>query len=111
MRNEFHLENYLSRIGYSGPLKADYATLAGLKSAHLDALPFEGLDPLLGRAVKLDLASLQAKLVDGDRGGYCFEQNALFRAALEAVGFKITPLAARVRWMSPPDSSLGPKAH
>ena len=31
------------------------------------------------------------------RGGYCFEQNTLFQAALEALGYRVTPLAARVR--------------
>ena len=30
---------------------------------------------LLDRPPKLDLASLQAKMVAGGRGGYCFEQN------------------------------------
>ena len=41
---------------------------------------------MLGRPVRLDLASLQGKLIDSRRGGYCEEQNALFRAALEAIG-------------------------
>lgn len=111
MATEFRLENYLARIGYRGPIEANYKTLAALKTAHLAAIPFEGLDPLLGRPVKLDLASLQAKLVDGNRGGYCFEHNSIFKAALEAIGFKVIPLAGRVRWMSPPDSPLGPKVH
>jgi N-hydroxyarylamine O-acetyltransferase len=35
--------------------------------------------------------------VAGRRGGYCFEQNTLFRAALERLGFRVTSLAARVR--------------
>ena len=33
----------------------------------------------------------------GRRGGYCFEQNTLFKAALEALGYRVTALAARVR--------------
>ena len=33
------------------------------------------------------------------------------RAALQAIGFQVTGLAGRVRWMSPPDSPLGPKTH
>jgi N-hydroxyarylamine O-acetyltransferase len=61
------------------------------------AIPFENLDILLGRQISLDLAALQLKLVGGRRGGYCFEQNTLFRAALEALGFAVTSLAARVR--------------
>ena len=111
MESEFRLQDYLARIGYRGPVKADLATLKALQLAHLDAIPFEALDPLLGRPVKLDLASVQAKLVNGGRGGYCYEHNLLLRAALSAIGFAVTGLAGRVRWMSPPDSPLGAKTH
>src|ERR1700746_504244 len=111
MQNEFQLDNYLARIGYEGPLEPTYKTLAALQTAHLDAIPFEGIDPLLGRPVKLDLASVQAKLVDSRRGGYCFEQNTLFKAALEALGSRVRGFGARVGWMSPPDSPLGPRVH
>jgi N-hydroxyarylamine O-acetyltransferase len=109
--NGFRLENYLARIGYHGPTEVNYKTLAALQALHLDAIPFEALDPFLRRPVNLDLASVVAKLVDSERGGYCFEQNLLFKAALERIGFEVTPLAGRVRWMSPPDSPLGPKTH
>jgi N-hydroxyarylamine O-acetyltransferase len=109
--NGFRLENYLARIGYHGPTEVNYKTLAALQALHLDAIPFEALDPFLRRPVNLDLASVVAKLVDSRRGGYCFEQNLLFKAALERIGFQVTGLAGRVRWMSPPDSPLGPKTH
>lgn len=111
MASEFRLDRYLARIGYAGELAPDLATLAALQAAHVDAIPFESFDPLLRRPVPLDLASLQAKLVDGRRGGYCFEQNLLFKAVLEAIGFAVTGLTARVRWMSPADSPLGPREH
>lgn len=111
MSNEFRLDNYLARIGFGGTIGSDFATLAAIHAAHVDAIPFEGFDPLLRRPVNLDLASVQEKLVDRRRGGYCFEQNALFKAALETIGFKVTGLGVRVRWMSPPDSPLGPKTH
>jgi N-hydroxyarylamine O-acetyltransferase len=111
MREEFRLENYLARIGYRGARVADLETLKSLQLSHLDAIPFEGIDPLLGRPVKLDLASVQAKLVDSGRGGYCYEHNLLFRAALAAIGFAVTGLAGRPRWVAPPGSPLGPKTH
>ncbi len=91
------LRAYLRRIRYAGPLAATRATLEALHLAHATAIPFENLDILLGRPIRLDLGSLQAKLVAGGRGGYCFEQNALFAAALEEIGFGVTRLAARVR--------------
>jgi N-hydroxyarylamine O-acetyltransferase len=105
------LDQYFDRIGFKAPFNSDLATLSALHSAHVDAIPFEGADPLLGRPVLLDLPALEAKLVHGRRGGYCFEQNTLFKAVLEQIGFKVTGLAARVRWMSPPDSPLGPREH
>jgi len=111
MTDAFDLDAYFRRIGYGGPARPDLATLAALHARQVDAIPFESLDPLMGRPVRLDIASLQAKLVDSRRGGYCFEQNGLFKAALEAIGFTVAGLGGRVRWMSPPDAPLGPRSH
>jgi len=105
------LKAYCARIGYSGSMLPDLATLRGLHAAHAAAIPFEGLDPFCRRPVRLDFASLHDKIIVGRRGGYCFEQNALFQAALGQIGFAVTGLAARVRWMSPPESPLGPREH
>ncbi len=88
---------YCRRIGYSGDLQSTIATLRALHRAHVGAIPFENIDALLGRPILLDPASLQAKLVIARRGGYCFEQNLLFKDVLESVGFRVTGLAARVR--------------
>ena len=76
--------------------------------AHATRIPFENLDILLGRGISLDLKSLQAKLVDGRRGGYCFEHNTLFAAVLESLGFAVTRLAARVRFGS---NTIRPRSH
>ena len=111
MSSKFQLDNYLNRIGHRGAIRPDLPTLSAIHAAHVNAIPFEDIDPLLRRPVNLDLASLQEKLVDSRRGGYCFEQNSLFRAALEAIGFQVTGLGARVRWMSPPNGPLGPRTH
>ena len=107
----FDLDAYLRRIGYDGPHEPTLAVLSAIHALHPAAIAFETLDPLLGRPVSLDLDALQAKLVGQRRGGYCFEQNALFRAALEALGFQVTPLIARVVWMAPPDRPLGARNH
>lgn len=104
------LDAYFARIGYTGPREPTLATLEGLHARHPRAIPFENLTPLLGETPKLDLQSLQAKLVAGRRGGYCFEHNGLFKAALEALGFEVEPLAARVQWNVPPERH-GPRTH
>src|SRR3954447_21176163 len=111
MADGLQLDRYLARIGYAGPLAPDLSTLAALQAAHVDAIPFEALDPLMGRPVHVDLPSVQQKLVFGRRGGYCFEQNVLFQAVLGRVGFKVTGLTGRVRWRSAPDDPLGPRQH
>ena len=111
MADGLELERYLARIGHRGPLAPDMATLTALQAAHVDAIPFEALDPLMGRPVLVDLRSVEQKLVRSRRGGYCFEQNVLFLAVLEAIGFKATGLTGRVRWRSAPDDPLGPRQH
>ncbi|CAM5589657.1 Arylamine N-acetyltransferase OS=Streptomyces tendae OX=1932 GN=GUR47_18485 PE=3 SV=1 [Streptomyces tendae] len=93
----FSLDAYLERIGWEGGRRPDPDTLRGVQLAHLRAIPFENLDALGGRAPSLDLADLMTKLVHGRRrGGYCYEHNTLFAAALEALGARVTRLTARV---------------
>jgi N-hydroxyarylamine O-acetyltransferase len=88
---ELDLDGYLKRIGVDEP------NLRSVMAGHLANIPFENVDAYIGRVPELDLASVQAKLVQRRRGGYCFEQNALYAAALERLGFDVTRLAARTR--------------
>ena len=104
------LDAYFKRVGYTGPGTATLATLRELHNLHPQAIPFENLDPLLGRPVKLDIVSLEGKLVDGGRGGYCFEQNLLFANVLRALGFAVQEGTARVRW-SVPSGAHTPRVH
>jgi N-hydroxyarylamine O-acetyltransferase len=107
----FDLDSYLQRIGYAGPQTATLDTLEAIHALHPAAIPFENLNPLLGWPVALDLDSLQAKLVAKRRGGWCFEQNALFFQALKALGFSVSGLGARVLWNTAPDSPVGARNH
>ncbi len=111
MNASFDLDAYLERIGYRGPRTATLDTLEAVHALHPAAIPFENLNPLLRWPVGLDAESLQTKLVTGGRGGWCFEHNTLFRHALQALGFSVTNLAARVVWNAPPDSPVGPRNH
>jgi N-hydroxyarylamine O-acetyltransferase len=92
----FDPDAWLRRIGYDGPRTPTLATLRGLVEAHATAITYETVDPLLGRPPSLDLGDLQAKMIARRRGGYCFEQNMLFRAGLRALGFVVASLQARV---------------
>ncbi len=91
------LDAYFARIGYTGETRTTVETLRAIHLAHGTHIPFENLDIHLGRSIRIDLESVQAKLVRDQRGGYCFEQNTLLAAALERLGFPVTRLAARVR--------------
>lgn len=104
------LDAYFRRIGYPGPRSATLETLRELHRLHPQAIAFENLDPLLKRPVKLDLPSIEAKLVNGRRGGYCWEQNLLIAHVLRAIGFKVQEAAARVRWSVPPGTKM-PRTH
>ncbi|GAA3127349.1 arylamine N-acetyltransferase [Streptomyces rectiviolaceus] len=94
---ELDIEAYLARVGHEGEAKPDFETLRALHRAHVAAIPFENLEMMVGRPVPLDLAALQDKLVRQRRGGYCYEQNLLFAAALDRIGFAVTGLGGRVR--------------
>ncbi len=104
------LDAYFKRVGYDGPRAPTLATLRELHRLQPQVIAFENLDPLLKRPVKLDAASLEAKLVRGGRGGYCFEQNLLFGRVLRALGFKVQEATARVRWSVPPGVNT-PRVH
>lgn len=104
------LAAYFRRIGYTGSAEPSLETLRALQSLHPLAIPFENIDAFAGVPVRLDLESLQGKLVAQRRGGYCFEQNTLFAAVLTAVGFDVTALSARVVWERPADE-VRPRTH
>lgn len=89
---QFEQNAWLERIGYSGPLTPTLATLNRLIFAHAHSISYETLDIMLGRPPKLDVSTLQSKMISGGRGGYCFEQNMLFRAGLRSLGYRITSL-------------------
>ena len=73
----FNLDGYLARIGWNGPREATFATLPAVLRAHMTRIPFENLDVLLGRGIRIDPESVYAKLVAARRGGYCFEHGTL----------------------------------
>lgn len=91
------LAAYLRRIDHPVPTAPDLATLRSLHVAHTAAIVFENLDIQRGLGIDLDLDRVQAKLVGARRGGYCFEQNTLFSAVLEHLGYAVTRLCGRVR--------------
>jgi N-hydroxyarylamine O-acetyltransferase len=101
----FDLDAYLERIGLNGR-----PSIARVHRAHLTSIPFENLDPHQGLPVSLEVEDLQRKLVRERRGGYCFEQNLLLKAALEALGLQVDAMLARVK-RGAPAGVVRPRSH
>lgn len=104
------LDAYFKRIGYAGPREASLDVLRELHIRHTQAIAFENLSPYLRLDMALDPASLYDKLVHGQRGGYCYEQNGLFKHVLDTLGFETHGLAGRVLWNMPADRR-SPRTH
>ncbi|MGH2880148.1 MAG: arylamine N-acetyltransferase family protein [Solirubrobacteraceae bacterium] len=95
---------YLSRIGLPGG-----GDIAAVHRAHATSIPFENLDPHQGLGVSLEAEEIERKLVGRRRGGYCFEQNLLLKAALEEMGAEVDAYLARVRWRA--NGAVRPRGH
>lgn len=113
------VDAYLRRLGFDAPRSASGSVAGGSGSGfgsggnpvlpaptlellrelhlrHLRAVPFENLSVHLGDEIVLEERRLVEKVVQGRRGGFCYELNGAFGALLGALGFEVTLLAARV---------------
>jgi len=98
-------EAYLRRIGIDPASvgEPDLRTAARIQRAHVTTVPFENLsivgDPGsedAGEGVVLSMAAIYDKVVDRERGGYCFELNGLCNWLLAELGYDVDRVAARV---------------
>lgn len=94
-RVRIDIAGYLARIGAGVRTNADADALRRLQVAHLEYVPFENLDIVMGRPISLAIPALEAKIVGARRGGFCYELNGLFAELLEGLGFPVTRLAAQ----------------
>jgi N-hydroxyarylamine O-acetyltransferase len=98
-------DRYLARLGLDpdGAWPPTRETLARLQSAHVTTVPFETLSitgppgaPADGEGVTLSVPALYEKLVERERGGFCYELNGLFGWLLAELGFEVDRIAAAV---------------
>ncbi|MCY1139343.1 arylamine N-acetyltransferase [Actinoplanes sp. Pm04-4] len=87
---------YLDRIGVGDGVGADVRGLRLLHRAHLQTVPFENLSIHLGERIVLEPEALFDKVVRRRRGGFCYELNGTFALLLEALGFQVERVGARV---------------
>jgi len=95
-------DDYLRRIKQPPPRAASLEALQRLHLAHRETFLFENLTIQEGGGISLALPDLERKFLDEGRGGYCFEHNTLFAAALGDAGFAASTLLGRVR-RGPPE--------
>lgn len=101
-----NLPAYLARIGYTGPVAPTLQVLRAIHRAHLLSVPFENLDISRGRKIAVDQDAFVRKIVEESRGGFCYEMNGALAALLQAIGFQVTLLSARVTRQ---DGTFGPE--
>lgn len=72
---------------------------------------FNNIEILLnpGKLLKLDDNSLEEKLIDRKRGGYCFENNQYFFKLLKSKGYNVSRTLGRVLYGQ--DHANTPKSH
>lgn len=107
----FDLKAYFNRINYNGDASLTFNTLNAITEAHAKAITFENLDVILHKRIFLSDEAIFEKLVTNQRGGYCFEQNALMLQALTHLGFEARPLSARVRLRFTTREPVAPRTH
>ena len=95
------VERYLDRIGFTKSVAVDLPALEDLQRAHLSHVAFENLHVAARLGVRTDLQWSLSKIVDQQRGGWCFEVNGAFGALLEALGFEVIRLGAAVLLAGP----------
>jgi N-hydroxyarylamine O-acetyltransferase len=105
---------YLDRIGVTRPAAGDAAGLRAVHLAHQLTVPFENLSIHLAEPISLDEGDLVDKIVRRRRGGFCYELNGAFALLLEALGARVSRVAAGVygeAGLSPPFDHLALVVH
>lgn len=77
-----------------------------LHRAIVSQIPFENIAVLEGKPISLELSDLSEKIIRQGRGGYCFELNFLFAAALEELEYQFERLIGRVWVGGRPDPAI-----
>ncbi|MHA4818933.1 arylamine N-acetyltransferase family protein [Streptomyces aculeolatus] len=108
----FSTERYLARIGYTGSTEPSVENLRKIQKGHLVSIPFDntlnadakrGVDVL--EDVEIDDDAVFDAIVEGGRGGVCYELNGLMRRLLTELGYDARILSGAVLQVN---GSFGP---
>lgn len=90
-------QRYLQHIGFAGIPQADLLTLQQLHRCHMLSVPFENLSIIYRQGIHLEEPALFNKIVERNRGGFCYELNRLFAALLKDIGFNVQFISGEIR--------------
>jgi N-hydroxyarylamine O-acetyltransferase len=85
---------YLADLEISASVDVDF--LNQLQSKHIARYSFNSLAVVLGQDISLEIDAVFNKIVERQRGGYCFEHNKLVLSVLAELGFDVRLLMAKV---------------
>ncbi len=89
-------EKYLERIKYKSDLNPTLENLKLLQELHQLNVPFENLDIHYNRKIILDIPRIFHKVIENERGGFCYELNGLYYELLRFLGYEVKRVSARV---------------
>lgn len=95
MLNSEQIEAYLQRLNLE---KEDpsFEYLIKLQENHLLNIPFENLDVMNKKHIELTYPKLFDKIMNNNRGGFCFELNGSYYNLLKSLGFTVSMTEAAV---------------
>ena len=94
--NPMDVQRYMSRLGLADAGRHDFDWLTRVHEQHLLKVPFENLDIGRGVEIVLDEERILHKIVEDERGGFCYELNTAFAWLLRQLGFRVDLLSAEV---------------
>ncbi len=71
-------------------------TLINLHEHHIFSVPFENIDVQLRRPISLKTGDIYSKVVEHNRGGFCYELNYIFNVLLREIGFNTKIISCRI---------------
>jgi len=99
------VQAYLKRISVKEQSVVTLDFLTKLQKHHMEIIPFENLDVTRKIEIKLDLERFYEKIMDKQRGGFCYELNGLFQQLLSKLGFQTHFISCTVKrpsvWAKP----------
>lgn len=90
-------QRYLQHIGFTGAARPDLPTLQQLHHRHMLSVPFENLSIIYHQGIWLAPEALFSKVVERNRGGFCYELNTLFALLLREIGFRVSFISGEIR--------------